>query len=136
MADEAAKLPEIVKHVRSISPNIKDIVKETVCREIAKLGPQATLYPMGLWDLNSPKYKLKVPIHVVVEEWPDNEFIAHWHDVEAIGFGEGKQEVLEALQQDIIDLYEDLKNTDDNCLGKLTFKAKQILQTAIEEVTS
>jgi hypothetical protein len=138
--DEAKKLQETVNWMleapNNIMSQVEDIAQQAVRSEIAKLEPQPMLYPMGLWDLNSPKYELKVPIHIVVEEWPDNEFIAHWHDVEATGFGEGKAEAVEALQQDIIDLYEDLKDTDDKHLGKRPLKARKVLQAVIKETTS
>lgn len=90
-----------------------------------------TAYPMRLWELNSSRYNLKHSVNVVIEEYPDNEFIAHWHDVEAIGFGESKEETIDSLKQDIVDLYEDLTTVDDNELGKLPFRAKKILKQSI-----
>ena len=107
-------------------------VRPIVIEEMAQIDSQPQLYPMGLWDLNHEAYRLKiVPISIVVEEWPDHEWIAHWHDVGAIGFGESKNEAIENLTEDIIVLYEDLKSTDDEALGKLPLKAKMILLKTI-----
>ena len=93
------------------------------------------IYPMGLWELDSSQYRLKhVPIHIAVEEWLANEFIAHWHDVEAIGFGKSRLEAIESLKADILDLYEDLKTTPDEELSRTVLQAKKLLLLTIEEV--
>ncbi len=114
------------------SKMIRPIVREEIIHTLAE---QPRLYPMGLWDLNSTMYRLKIcPLPIVVEEWPDNDFIAHWHDVEAIGFGESQKAAIENLAEDIIALYEDLKETNDEELGKLPLKAKRILLKTIEEM--
>ena len=91
------------------------------------------LYPMNLWDLNSSQYRLKHHVAVVVEEWPESEFIAHWHDIGAIGYGETKEGAIENLKMDVIDLYEDLREEDESRLGKLPLRAKRILQKVVEE---
>ncbi len=114
------------------SKMIRRIVREEIIHTLAE---QPRLYPMGLWDLNSTTYQLRIyPLPIVVEEWPDNDFIAHWHDIEAIGFGESKKAAIENLAEDIIALYEDLKETNDEELGKLPLKAKKILLKTIEEM--
>lgn len=64
---------------------------------------------------------------IIIEEWSDNEFIAHWHDVEAVGFGTGRAEATADLIQNIIELYEDLRDTKEDELGKLPRKWKQIM---------
>ncbi len=116
-----------------MTPNIPS-VKSVVHEKIAQLEEQPTLYPMELWNLNSVEYQLKMcPIQIVVEVWPDNEYIAHWHDVEAVGFGEAKEEAIFDLCQCIIDLHERLSNTTDEKLGKIPLRAKKILQKMIEK---
>ena len=98
--------------------------------------PKPHFYPMGLWNLNSSMYSLKIyPLQIVVEEWPDNEFVAHWHDVEAVGFGDNKEEAINDLCESIIDLYQDLTETKDEELGKIPLRAKRILQQAIERTS-
>jgi hypothetical protein len=112
-----------------------DDIRHIAQEEIAKMEPWPQLYPMGLWELKSQTHQLKLaPIPIVVEEWPQNDFIAHWHDVGAIGFGESKETASENLAEDIIALYEDLKETTDEELGKLPLKAKKILLKTIEEI--
>ena len=92
------------------------------------------VYPMAIWDLDNPSYRLKVDcIPISVEEWEGDGFAAHWHDVEAVGFGDTIQETLADLRQCIIELYEDLMNEPDDKLGKLTLAAKRILAKAIEK---
>ena len=110
-------------------------IESAVGKKRVTFEPQPILHPMGLWELDSPKYRLKIcPIQIVVEVWPDNEYIAHWHDVEAIGFGKGKEEAIDELRNSIIDLYERLSSTKDKELGKLPLRSKKILQKAIEKV--
>ena len=110
-------------------------IRQMIQEESATIHPQPQLYPMGLWDLNSTEYRLKIyPIQIVVEMWPENEYIAYWHDVEAVGFGEGKEEAIDDLRQCIIDLYKRLLKTEDDKLGKIPLRAKKILQKAIEKV--
>jgi len=94
-------------------------------------------YIMSIMDINTPKYRLRTPlIPIAVEEWSESDFVAHWHDVEAVGYGDDKWSAIDNLKQDIIDLYENLRETDDSKLGQHPRRWKQILAQVIEEVVN
>lgn len=92
--------------------------------------------PLNLWDLNSKAYTLRQSVVISIEQWSDNEFTAHWHDVEAVGHGEGQQQAIDGLCESIIDLHEGLRQTPDENLGKMVLKAKQILSAVIIDNSS
>jgi len=71
------------------------------------------VYPMAIWDLDNPNYRLKVDcIPISVEEWEGDGFAAHWHDVEAVGFGDTIPETLADLRECIVELYDHLMSTE------------------------
>lgn len=123
-----------VGHKAGNTVSVETIARRIFSEESAKLDPQPIAHAMNLWDLGIPGYKLKhFPIAISVEEWPENEFIAHWHDVEAIGYGETRQEAIRLLKEDVVSLYEDLKNSSDGKLGKNPAYWKRLLSSVIEE---
>lgn len=74
------------------------------------------------------------PVTISVEQWPFSEFIAHWYDIETVGFGQTKEDAIEDLKQNIVELYEHLKYAKDKELGRLPRRWRQILKSVVEEV--
>ena len=96
--------------------------------------PRPELHPSNLWDLRSTEYTLKHPVTIFVEQWPESEFIAHWHDIEAVGFGESTEEAIADLCECTIELYEHLIAKPDEKLGKVPLKTKEILKKVIGQI--
>jgi len=68
--------------------------------------------------LNHPQYFLKKPIYISIE-FEKNVVIASLDDIEAFAYAETEFEAIDCLRDEIVDLYEDLKNEKKENLGRL-----------------
>lgn len=92
----------------------------------------------SIFDLGSEKIKLKYPIIVVISKEEcyedEEEFVASWSEVEAIGLGLTEADAVNDLKDEIVELYEELSNMSDDSLGKLPKRWKRALDAAIEKI--
>ncbi|MDI6793512.1 MAG: hypothetical protein QME81_11715 [bacterium] len=82
-------------------------------------------------SLGNARLILKQPLLIQVMQ-DEGGYIAHYHDVEAVGFGDNVSEALNNLKENIVELYFDLKEDADN-LGPLPQKWLIILKELIAE---
>lgn len=109
--------------IQSLSEQVEELTED-----------RPIITPLGLWSLDSPTHELaSPPVQIVIEEWPDEEYIAHWHDVEAIGIGDTQAEAIAALKEDIVSLHMDLQAMDESKLGACPLAWKRILNRTIRE---
>ena len=80
--------------------------------------------------LRHPKYHLKTPIYITLEHEKD-QVIASFDDIEAFSYADTEFEAIDMLCQEIVDLYDDLRDDKEN-LGALPKKWLQYLETIIE----
>lgn len=88
-----------------------------------------TIYNATIYDLNTPKYKLSTSVQVVIVEQSD-ETVAKLPELNLYAVGDSPTEAIYELKQEIIDLYEDLTQTD-NKLGPLPESWLRTLRTLI-----
>lgn len=80
--------------------------------------------------LKHPHYSLKKPIYITIE-MEDDKVIASLDDIEAFAYADTEFEAINSLCEEIIDIYEDLKNDKEN-LGILPEKWLAYLEEVIE----
>lgn len=83
-------------------------------------------------DLGDASLRLRSPI-VVVLEVHDDEAIASWPEVEAWGSGTTPAEAINALKDELLSLYRELREASEEELGKLPRRWKQALRAIIVE---
>ncbi|MBC8205044.1 hypothetical protein ISS30_08655 [bacterium] len=77
-------------------------------------------------------YKLKDPLYINLEIYPDG-IIAEHTDTESWAEAETEYEAIDGLRIEIEDLYEHLKNTPDEQLGRNPLSWKRLLNSCVEE---
>jgi hypothetical protein len=85
---------------------------------------------LPLNSLKHPTYRLKTPVYISIE-FENDQVIASLDDIEAFAYAETTSEAIDCLCDEIVQIYEDLKEHKDN-LGLLPQKWYQFLQEIIE----
>lgn len=85
---------------------------------------------IALNTLKHPHYVLKRPIYITIEV-DKAVFIANLDDIEAFAYGDTEYEAINCLCEEIINVYEDLKDDREN-LGPLPKKWLEYLEDVIE----
>lgn len=88
---------------------------------------------MNLCSLGHEKYKLKRDIPIVIEIWGIEDFVACQYETQNYGHGINIQDAIDKLQDNIIWLYEDLKNEEKENMSEELFKAITTLKEFIIE---
>ena len=105
--------------VSELSERIETLANETGNLRTVILD-RPIKYNTQIRGLDDPNYELKDSILVLVEEYPaDDLVIASIPEYEIFGDGSNLSDALIALKQSLLDLYEELINTDQNELGEL-----------------
>ena len=78
-------------------------------------------------------YTLSKPIKVKIIKNLDGEVIGDIEELELYSFGNDEFEVLRELNEELTDLFEDLRDIGDDNLGKLPKKWKHILEKYISK---
>ena len=81
--------------------------------------------------LKHPRYSLKNPIYISIE-CESNLVIASLDDIEAFAYADTEFEAIDQLRDEIVILYEDLKNEKKENLGRLPQKWLAYLEGIIE----
>jgi len=95
---------------------------------LKKIESSFKIIPLN--SLRSSRYSLKYPIHISIE-YEDGQVIASFDDIEAFAYSDNEFESVDLLCEEIITLYEDLKENEDN-LGPLPRQWFSILQAFIQ----
>lgn len=88
--------------------------------------------PMKISNLPSAKYKLKVPVDIILERHSD-EVLALLPELTLCGEGVNDVEAIDDLKADILDLLDDLENTPKSALGPNPILWKQSLELMVEK---
>lgn len=106
-------------------------------REIAALrhevGNRPHVYSLTIYDLGSPDYSLVYPLSIVIEEYgEDQSVIARCPELDTLGEGMTSITIaIQALRDSILDLYDELIETDVSTLGTLPLTWLRILKRII-----
>jgi len=97
-----------------------------------ELSDRPIKWSTQIHDLGDPEYKLVEPVLILIEEYPNDEIvIARFPELEIFGEGNTGTEALINLKQEILDLYDELTETDPDVLGILPKAWLQILTKII-----
>lgn len=84
-------------------------------------------------DLDSDSYRVKKPIKYIIE-YIEGEVIGDVEELEIYSFGVTLNEVIRVIKQEIIELYDELINKNDEKLGYKPRKWKNYLINHIEKL--
>lgn len=85
-----------------------------------------------IFDLLIEGYSLKQPIDVILKFYPD-EVISIIPELEIYGEGDNEVEAINDLKNEIVDLFNDLKEIPERELGKYPKSWKKIINSLIKE---
>lgn len=103
--------------------------KELSKRLIESIEQRYKAIPLN--SLKHPQYILKRPVYITLETEND-KVIASLDDIEAFAYADTEFEAINLLCEEIINLYEDLKDSGED-LGLLPRKWLQYLEEVIEK---
>ncbi|MFH1563220.1 MAG: hypothetical protein ABIF11_07395 [Nitrospirota bacterium] len=83
-------------------------------------------------SLKHPQYILKKPLYITLETDENDKVIASLDEIEAFAYADTEFEAINLLCEEIINLYEDLKDSSED-LGVLPRKWLQYLKEVIEK---
>ncbi len=87
---------------------------------------------MLLSDLNNKRFSVRSPISIILEEY-DEEGLARWPEVNAYGLGPTLHEAILDLKQNIVNLFLDLLDRDQESLGELAVETLDTLKVYISK---
>jgi|GEM_PF-1372348 len=99
-----------------------------------EINEQPAKWVTQIYDLGDESYILKEPILILIEEYSDDSIIARFPEVEVFGEGVTDSEAISNLKNSILDLYDELTETDSDTLGKLPKMWLRILDRIITKV--
>jgi DUF1680 family protein len=105
-----------------------DQYKDLTKKIIHSIDTRYRIIPLN--SLKHPKYHLRVPVHITME-FEEDKVIASFDDIEAFSYAETNSEAINQLCEEIIQLYEDLQEDEEN-LGPLPQKWLHYLKEIIE----
>lgn len=105
-----------------------DQYKDLAKKIIHSIDTRYRIIPLN--SLKHPKYHLRVPVHITME-FEEDKVIASFDDIEAFSYAETNSEAINQLCEEIIQLYEDLQEDEEN-LGPLPQKWLHYLKEIIE----
>ena len=117
----------LYEEVRSLRAELAEL-RDTVATRLV-------VRPAVLRDLGSVRYRLSSPVEVITEEYDDG-VTARFAEIESVGHGTTEPEALVMLKQDIVALYEELRDSPDAELGRLPQAWRCILGKLIVENAS
>ena len=105
-----------------------DQYKDLTKKIIHSIDTRYRIIPLN--SLKHPKYHLRVPVHITLE-FEEDKVVASFDDIEAFSYAETNSEAINQLCEEIIQLYEDLQEDEEN-LGPLPQKWLHYLKEIIE----
>ena len=101
-------------------------------RENARLRPHK--WTMQVFDLADPGYRLRTPLLALVEEYEDDKIAVSLPGFSLYADGSSVLEALGQLKIEVLDLYDELSETDPEVLGPLPASWLVALDGLIERV--
>ncbi len=115
-----------------LSNEIRELLEEV--KELrTELSGRPLVSTILLSNLNDVRVTVANPISVIVEEY-DEECLARWPEVNAYGIGSTLSEAIHYLKDNIVELYYDLANRDEEILGDIADETLRTLRSYIREM--
>jgi hypothetical protein len=115
--------------VASVDGLIKDITELKANIEEVKERPDK--WTTQIRDLGDENYRLNEPLLILIEEYSDDYVIARFPEIEVFGEGNTDLEAIMNLKNSILDLYDELTETDLSILGELPKMWLRVLERVI-----
>ena len=115
-----------------LSNEIRELLEEV--KELrTELSGRPLVSTILLSNLSDVRVTVVNPISVIVEEY-DEECLARWPEVNAYGIGSTLSEAIHYLKDNIVELYYDLANRDEEILGDIADETLRTLRSYIREM--
>lgn len=120
----------IMSNVSQLTERIR-VLEETVGELQDILEERASsVYNAELYDLGSPGFRLRRPILVTIEEWPE-EVVASLPNYDLYASASSDALALSKLKEEILTTYEELRELGEDQLGSLALEWYQSMQTLV-----
>jgi hypothetical protein len=126
LADVSESFDRVALTVSKVGADV-DALRRQVRQIADALEERPIIRYASLTDLGTPHFSLRVPLPIVLEEYPD-QVVARWPEVEATGLGSSEPEAIWRLKQEVLDLMEDLSSSRPEGLGPEATQALQIIK--------
>lgn len=121
---------EIEDHLENIKMRLSKL--EASFKALAEIiAERASIKQTWIMDLYRDDLEVVSPIPIIIEEF-DDEVVATWPEVEVYASAETESEAIGKLKREIVQLFEELRKTPDQELGKLPRSWKRILASTIK----
>lgn len=128
--DYSQSLTTIIGRIDALSSAIATLSAQ-FSQVLERLQGQATTRMLAINGLGSEKYSLRKPLLVTVEHYSD-EVVARLPEFDIYASADNEADALASLRQDVMDLYEDLRESEAE-LGGLPASWLRDLRDCIEE---
>lgn len=105
-----SELPDLKEQIIQLSNLVSELSERLAAHPVVK--------PITLYDLNSANYSLIHPISATLESH-DSETDASFSEIEIFGSGATESEAIASLKLQILDIYEELRESNPAELGRL-----------------
>jgi hypothetical protein len=134
----ADELSEVKKQVDDLSSQVESVVSELEqCKEgistiLNELKGRPITKQTELFEIDETLELIR-PIPVVIEEY-DDEVIATFPEIEAVGAGLCESEAIINLKKEIRKIFFELEGVSDNKLGRLPLGWKRVLLKVVKKI--
>ncbi len=101
----------------------------------AEILKRPTKWSTTVFDLGEEGYNLITPLSILIEEYGENDVVARFPELEISGIGNTDAEAIQNLKCALLDLFDELTETDPDTLGELPKMWLRIL-TRLINITS
>jgi hypothetical protein len=122
---------ETQDQVSELTESIQTLVNQTGQLRL-EIHARPNKWATQIWNVGDEDYKLTEPLPVLIEEYPGDEvIIARIPELEVFGEGVTDSEAIYNLKLSVLDLYDELMETDVELLGSLPRTWLQTLKQII-----
>lgn len=129
-ADYSQSLTNIIDRINALSSAIVALSAQ-LSQVLEKVQDQPATRMLAIHGLGSEKYSLRKPLLVTVEHYAD-EVVARLPEFDIYASADSEADALASLRRDVMDLYEDLRESEAE-LGGLPASWLRDLRDYIEE---
>jgi hypothetical protein len=112
--DYSQALQAINESLRALGCDVSALAE--VVQSLAGLHDQPATKTLAVHGVRSKRYRLKKPLYAALEDYGD-EVVARLPEFDLYASGENEAEALALLQQEIVGLYEDLRESEGDLGG-------------------